>query len=62
MFGRLQTDADRTRVIGGLGEDKKSAVAKLLKRIAPRWFVVREPNGELSILEPRWRCRTCEGP
>ncbi|MBI4818424.1 MAG: ATP-binding protein [Deltaproteobacteria bacterium] len=55
ILGRLQTDADRARVVEGLGEDKKkSPVADLLKKIAPRWFVVRESKGELSILHPRW--------
>jgi hypothetical protein len=63
MLGRLQTDADRERVIEGLGEDKKkSTVSKLVKKIAARWFVVREPNGALSILQPRWAMAYLRGP
>ncbi|MBI4818837.1 MAG: ATP-binding protein [Deltaproteobacteria bacterium] len=63
MLGRLQTDADRARVVEGLGEDKKkSPVAGLLKRIAPRWFVVRDAKGELSILHPRWAMSYLRGP
>jgi hypothetical protein len=63
MLGRLQTDADRERVIEGLGEDKKkSAVSKLVKKIAARWFVVREASGALSILQPRWAISYLRGP
>lgn len=63
MLGRLQTDADRERVIEGLGEDKKkSAVGKLVKKIAPRWFVTREASGALSILQPRWAISYLRGP
>ena len=50
-------------MIEGLGEDKKkSAVGKLLKKIAPRWFVVREASGTLSILQPRWAMSHLRGP
>jgi DNA helicase HerA-like ATPase len=35
MIGRLQTDADRARVIEGLGEDKKkSKLAELVKKLS----------------------------
>ncbi|MBI4817765.1 MAG: DUF853 family protein [Deltaproteobacteria bacterium] len=63
MLGRLQTDADRSRVVEGLGEDKKkSPVAALLKRISSRWFVVRDTKGELSLLNPRWAMSYLKGP
>ncbi|MBI4821904.1 MAG: hypothetical protein HY791_36940 [Deltaproteobacteria bacterium] len=63
ILGRLRTDADRARVVEGLGEDKKkSPVAALLKRIAPRSFVVRDTKGELSILHPRWTMSYLRGP
>ena len=54
-LGRLQTDADGERVMDGFGEDKKkSPVSKLVKKIAARWFVVREASGALSLPQPRW--------
>jgi hypothetical protein len=64
MLGRLQTDADRARVVDGLGEDrKKSALAELLKKLAPRWFVVREArDSKLSLLNPRWAMSYLRGP
>jgi hypothetical protein len=46
FIGRLQTDADRERVIEGLslGEDRESAraLADTIKRLPPRWFVARD--------------------
>ena len=64
LLGRLQTDADRARVVDGLGEDKKkSALATLLKKLAPRWFVVREArDAKLSLLNPRWAMSYLRGP
>jgi hypothetical protein len=64
MLGRLQTDADRARVMDGLGEDKKKgALASLVKRISPRWFVVRDArDNELSLLRPRWAMSLLRGP
>ena len=64
MLGRLQTDADRARVVEGLGEDKKkSALATLLKKLAPRWFVVRDArDAKLSLLNPRWAMSYLRGP
>ena len=62
-LGRLQTDADRARVLDGLGEDKKkSTIAKLLKKIGPMFFVVRGARGELSVLQPRWAMSLLKGP
>jgi hypothetical protein len=47
-LGRLQTDADRARVLDGLAAARGAdaidgdALATTLQRLAPRWFVVRE--------------------
>jgi hypothetical protein len=64
MLGRLQTDADRARVMEGLGEDKKkSPLAALVKKISPRWFVVRDArSAKPSLLNPRWAMSYLRGP
>jgi hypothetical protein len=64
MLGRLQTDADRARVVEGLGEDKKKSVlASVLKKLGPRWFVVREAkDNRLTLLNPRWAMSYLRGP
>jgi DNA helicase HerA-like ATPase len=63
VLGRLQTDADRARVVEGLGEKPKGPLAKLLQKIAPRWFVVRAAGGgELSLMQPRWAFSFMRGP
>ncbi|HEX2735645.1 MAG TPA: helicase HerA-like domain-containing protein, partial [Polyangiaceae bacterium] len=44
-IGRLQTDADRTRVIDGLADSSRTTdhlLEDTIKHIAPRWFVVRD--------------------
>ena len=63
-LGRLQTDADRARVLEGLGEDKKkSQLGALVKMLGPRWFVVRDAKtSELSLLYPRWAMSYLRGP
>lgn len=60
----LQTDADRARVVEGFGEDKKrSALATVLKKLGPRWFVVRDARDtKLTILNPRWAMIYLRGP
>ncbi len=64
MLGRLQTDADRARVMEGLGEDKKKSVlGALVKRLTPRWFVVRDAHSaKLTLLNPRWAMSYLRGP
>jgi hypothetical protein len=64
MLGRLQTDADRARVLEGLGEDKKkSELGALVKRLSHRWFVVRDAREDtLSLLRPRWAISLLRGP
>jgi hypothetical protein len=62
--GRLQTDADRARVLEGLGEDKKhSQLGAIVKRLRSRWFVVRDAKGdEVTMLRPRWAMSYLKGP
>ena len=62
--GRLQTDADRARVLEGLGEDKKhSQLGAIVKRLRSRWFVVRDAKGdEVAMLRPRWAMSYLKGP
>jgi len=64
MTGTLQTDADRARVIEGLGEDKKkSRLGAIVKRLGPRWFVVRSAKSDQpSLLNPRWAMSYSRGP
>ncbi len=50
-LGRLQTDADRARVLDGprhdaerRGRDGRGHIRTTLQRLAPRWFVVRNAH------------------
>ena len=64
-LGRLQTDADRERVLEALGEKgKKSAVSAILKRLQHRWFVVRDAKDRHgpTLLQPRWAMSYLRGP
>jgi hypothetical protein len=65
--GRLQTDADRARVIDGLnsaGMRGAGDLANTLKQLAPRWFVMRDAHaGEGTVLlQPRWAMSFMRGP
>jgi len=64
ILGRLTTDADRARVVEGLGEDKrKSPLDAVLKKLRPRWFVVRDARGDApTLLNPRWAMSYLRGP
>jgi hypothetical protein len=66
-IGRLQTDADRARVIDGLsGND--AALAKQLggtvQKLAPRWFVMRDVHAgpKPFLVQPRWAISWLRGP
>jgi len=63
-LGRLQTDADRARVLDGLGEDaRRSKLAETLKALGPRWFVVRDAKTSTpSLLFPRHAMSYLRGP
>jgi len=70
FVGRLQTDADRKRVVEGLaqttGTDEQSpaALARLIKQLAPRWFVMRNTRAsqETTLMQPRWAMSFLRGP
>jgi hypothetical protein len=69
-LGRLQTDADRARVIDGLAaargteEGGEGDLRNTLQRLAPRWFLVR--NAHVSsppvLLQPRYAMSLMRGP
>jgi hypothetical protein len=69
--GRLQTDADRERVLDGLGDTSgqeggftKSELANTVKKLAPRWFLMRDAHarGGMVLLKPRWAISLMLGP
>lgn len=69
-IGRLQTDADRARVMDGLsssiGTDRAAtaSLARTVQRLGQRWFVLRDahvPNG-IALLQPRWAMSLLRGP
>ena len=67
--GRLQTDADCERVVDGLsagpgGREEARALANVVKRLAPRWFVMRDAHagGRLVLMQPRWAMSFLRGP
>jgi hypothetical protein len=73
-LGRLQTDADRERVVDGLANEahggeaeSEERLGETLKRLAPRWFVVRDAQarggaGGSALLQPRWAMSFMRGP
>jgi hypothetical protein len=66
-IGRLQTDADRTRVIDGLADSSRTTdhlLEDTIKHIAPRWFVVRDvhQSGAPVLLQPRYAMSLLRGP
>jgi hypothetical protein len=71
--GRLQTDADRARVLEGLcsatdaaGGDGASLadLSDITKRLAPRWFLMRDvhANAGTLLMQPRWAMSFMRGP
>ncbi len=68
--GRLQTDADRTRVLDGLAaslddnRQERTELAHTLQRLANRWFVVRDTNASAGplLLQPRQTISWLRGP
>ncbi|MEY2936777.1 MAG: hypothetical protein RL033_7526, partial [Pseudomonadota bacterium] len=68
-IGRLQTDADRARVIEGLamgsaGDGSPKQLAGIVKKLAKRWFVLRDVHDEqgLRLFQPRWAYSFMRGP
>jgi hypothetical protein len=68
--GRLQTDADRARVLEGLANSgagigtKTAELADIVKRLSPRWFLTRDSHSEqgLVLMQPRWTLSYMRGP
>jgi len=70
-IGRLQTDADRARVIDGLsaaqesGEPDAPDLGRTVQRLSNRWFVVRNAHAARSgpiLLQPRQTYSWLRGP
>ncbi|MFO0561317.1 MAG: helicase HerA-like domain-containing protein [Polyangiales bacterium] len=68
-IGRLQTDADRERVIEGLsssdaGASDTRSLGDLVKALSPRWFVLRDVHSGpgCSLLQPRHALSWLKGP
>jgi hypothetical protein len=66
-IGRLQTDADRARVIESLASTAagdSDELADTLKRLAPRWFLMRNAHVSegTALLQPRWTMSFMRGP
>jgi hypothetical protein len=65
--GRLQTDADRERVVDGLGRGDSGGIddiAATIVRLAPRWFVLRDAHASdaVKLLNPRHAMTLLRGP
>ncbi len=68
-IGRLQTDADRARVIEGLSGSSSldraatQALTKTVSRLGPRWFVVRDAQSNgIALVQPRPCMSMLRGP
>ncbi len=68
-LGRLQTDADRTRVLDGLAaargiDGMSQELESTLRRLAPRWFVVRNAHvtSPPILMQPRYAISLLRGP
>ncbi len=64
---RLQTDADRARVIDGLAGNDATLARSLnatVQRLLPRWFVLRDVHAETraALLQPPWAMSWMRGP
>jgi hypothetical protein len=69
-IGRLQTDADRERVLDGIASSgasfsyKVSDLDDIVKRLSKRWFLMQDSHSEsgLSLMQPRWSMTYMRGP
>jgi len=66
-LGRLQTDADRARVVDGLGGADAGFGRELgskLQHLSPRWFLMRDVHAGdgLTLMQPRWSMSWLRGP
>ena len=70
FLGRLQTDADRARVLDGLAvaagthNAPDAGLKHALQRLAPRWFMVRNAHvtSPPLLLQPRYAMSLLRGP
>lgn len=71
FVGRLQTDADRARVVEGMAEataerdgPTRAALSATIKKLAKRWFVVRDVHASrgASLAQPRHAITWMRGP
>jgi hypothetical protein len=68
--GRLQTDADRDRVIDGLStmsattSYKHSELDDIVGRLQKRWFLMQNSHSDdgLRLMQPRWAMTYLRGP
>ncbi|MGC4091628.1 MAG: hypothetical protein QM756_27855 [Polyangiaceae bacterium] len=70
-IGRLQTDADRERVVEDLAAAEASGgganaqeLSEATKHLAPRWFLLRNAHaqGGTQLMQPRWAFSFLRGP
>jgi hypothetical protein len=71
FIGRLQTDADRERVVDGMADatsdgagPDRAALSTMVKRIAKRWFVLRNVHAKVGtiLVQPRHAITWMRGP
>ena len=70
FVGRLQTDADRERVVeamasdGGLDGVEPAALSEVLKQLSPRWFALRNVHHtpSVALLQTRTTLSWMRGP
>ena len=70
FVGRLQTDADRERVVEAMGSDgglegiERGALSEVLKDLAPRWFAMRNVHHTpaVALLQTRTTLSWMRGP
>jgi hypothetical protein len=67
--GRLQTDADRERVVDSLANanepgNSPAELSTLIRRLGKRWFLVRDVHSTPNtlLLQPRWALSYLRGP
>ena len=70
-IGRLQTDADRARVLEGLASAttandgaSMAELGEITKRLSQRWFLIRDVHSQhrTRLLQPRWAMSFLRGP
>ena len=68
-IGRLQTDADRARLLDGLACAQSNTgvdveLGTTLQRLAPRWFVIRNAHSTSPpiLMQPRFAMALLRGP